>query len=103
MLHYLYVGYIRLYILQKQLDEDLMSWFFSTTLIPIIRVSVISIIIPVTIDYFLTPSLKHVIVVLVASVVSSLASIYWGGLKSSEREYIKILYNDKIRPIFSIK
>lgn len=84
----LIILYIRLFILRKLIGIKL-YFFFNRVLIPIIAVSISSLIISISINNYLKSNFINTIVVISLSILASILSIYFLGLNNSEKIIIK--------------
>jgi O-antigen/teichoic acid export membrane protein len=95
IVHSLYVVGMRMYLLQKQMGIPLISWYLSTTVVPIVKVLGLAGIIPLVIYFTWSPSLSHTFVVALSAVLSSVIAIYFLGLNKTEKAYVQTMYKTK--------
>lgn len=91
---YLILIAVRLYYL-KITEEFSLNQYIKETLFPIIKVTLISIIIPITLKLSLTPSLSSSIIIIITTSCSVCCGIYVLGVKRTEREFI----NQKLKTL----
>ena len=95
---YLLLVPTRLYIL-KGLMKFSPKQFLKNTLIPVIPVSLLSIILPIIVIYLMKPSLSRLIIVTVISTISICCSVYFIGINSDERKLI----NNKTKVFYKLR
>jgi O-antigen/teichoic acid export membrane protein len=80
--------YFRLKIVSTLIDFSMVK-FSRNVLAPVLLVSIVSLIFPLIIKYSVDYEFARVLLILLASILSVTVSIYWIGLDTTERQYIK--------------
>jgi len=97
ILNYTYVVYIRVYLLQENIGTNILPWFISKTIMPVLIVLAVASIAPLTLNYLMPPTLARLFIVSLVSIITSSASIYLIGLYPSERTRIKNILINRLR------
>ena len=86
---------MRLYLLRKLISLNVYD-YFKEVILKVISVSLLSVIIPLFIYFLLEPSLIRFVLVVGSCVISTGISIYFYGLKNTERKYIVNIIRERV-------
>lgn len=86
---------VRLYLLRKLISLNVYD-YFKEVILKVISVSLLSVIIPLFIYFLLEPSLIRFVLVVGSCVISTGISIYFYGLKNTERKYIVNIIRERV-------
>lgn len=86
---------VRLYLLRKLISLNVYD-YFKEVILKVISVSLLSVIIPLFIYFLLEPSLIRFVLVVGSCVISTGISIYFYGLKNTERKYVVNIIRERV-------
>lgn len=87
--------FVRLYVMNRLINFP-PSLFVQQVIVRISFVTLLSFILPSMVAFMIPESLGRLFIMIVVCVLSSMMSIYWGGLKQSERETISGYIKNKL-------
>ncbi len=99
IVNYSFVVLSRIYLLQGFIGP-LLSWFVSGTLIPILRVTIISCIIPLVLYWIMPSTTLRLIIIMISSVSNTILAILFTGITPFERHKIKSIAINRFKAIY---
>ena len=96
LLIYILQTFARLYLLRSMINFSIKK-FAIEVLVPAIKVSLISVLLPLIICIFAEESIYRMILTTIVSTIMIIVSVYFGGLSKAERLTITNLAINKIR------
>lgn len=101
ILNYSFVVISRIYLLQSFLGP-LLNWFWIDTIIPILRVLILSGIIPLMIYVTMSSTILRLCLVAITAFTCTPISIFYFGISSSERKKLKTFAQKKLKPKYNL-
>lgn len=85
---YLILLFVRLYLMREMIKMPMML-YIKTVIYRIIPVTIIILLIPYFITFYIAPSISRICIISIISFITSIIAIYFIGLVNSEQQYVK--------------